>query len=226
MPISPLEGQCPNPDSCHSLFNCEIQSGQVTWGERVQTMEDSTVFIMNGNVCNQTPQLWCSQLKTYQRTRLKNFLTKSTFFTFGIWIVILVASIALSSQFQPLEIYMYTNSSYCYASTSPEVHNATPIIITPSSTVHSYDDPQWITVNESNIAYSSAFLSSSSLVMYSSIPIVYSPTPVVLFPTPIMHSPVPDGWKKFTMSYRDGPSCCQEPTQRRFLTHNPSLGCM
>ena len=155
-------------------------------------MEDSTVFIMNGNVCNQTPQLWCSQLKTNQRRRLKLFLTKSTFYTFGIGI--LVASVALSSQFQPLEIYMYTtNSSYCYPSTSPEVHNATSIIITPSSTVHSYDDPQRITVNESNIVYSSAFLSSSSLVIYSSIPIVYSPTPVVLFPTPIMHSPVPDG---------------------------------
>lgn len=157
----------------------------------VHNVEDNTVFIINGNVCDQIPQLWCSQLKTNQRARLKHFLTKSTFFTFGFGI--LVASIVLSSQFQPPEIY--TNSSYCYPSTLPEVNNAsTSVIVTPSSTVNSFNDPQRITVTPSNTAFSpSSVMYSSIPVVYSPTPIAYSPTSVVLFPTPIMHSPVPHG---------------------------------
>ena len=142
----------------------------------LQTMEVNTVFLINGNGCNQIPQVGCSLSKRVQKPKLRNLFTKCMFFIIGFGI--LTAGFVLTSRYQPLEASR--NSSYCYTPISAEITNVSTeliIFITPSHTVHPYSNLQGLTISQSNVVYSSAFL---------------SPTPVMYSPTPVMYSPVPD----------------------------------
>ena len=155
-----------------------------------QTLEVNKVFLINENGCNQIPQVWCSLSKRDQRSKLRNFFTKSVFFIIGFGI--LTAGFVLTSRYQPLEASR--NSSYCYTPTSAKITNVSTeliIFITPSHTVHPHNNLQRPTISQSNVVYSSAFLSPTP-VMYSPTPVMYSPTPVMYSPTPVMYSSVPD----------------------------------
>ena len=141
----------------------------------IQTVESDTLFLINGTVCNELPQLWCSQFKNTQRSRLRHLFIKGSFFVIGFGI--LIASAVISIQYQPSEIY--TNSSYCGNSASAEITNvSTQLHITPSHAVYPYSSLQRLTISQSDIVHNTALLAPTS-IMYAPTPVLYSPIPAV-----------------------------------------------